>query len=623
MSLNDDILALRKKRLEEEERKKKESQEQQRKTEEKLKASGGSLQDEILALREQRLAYKGNREDTIAPFPFANEYLTVAPTKEDVEEEEDEAPWYKNLFRTSDAFKDDEGNIFTDTMDTFQSSVQDLSGNVLRGIGNLGEGVTDLLLHGVSGVSKLAGADSFADDVKNLANKNTVNNFFDWAEGVTGAEENSVFGETTDDVAQGVGQISGIILTGGLGAGAGLGVAGTTALTSGLMGASSMGSGISEAYQDNAGAGEAWTYGAIKGSVDAISELLFGGLGKTVKALGLSRGLTSIDDMFARKISSKISNLFVKNVIQGGVKASAEGLEEVIAGLGTAVAKKLTYKSDEELGQLVEDENLLEQFVVGALTSGITQVGDVIVSNKQGQDLITGLNKNETSVVDKVYETKLKEAEADGNKLSAKDKNKLYDSVIEAMDRGELSLDTIEEVLGGDSYKAYKDTVDSEEALKTELEELRKMPMGERNDIQNDRLTELKAMDFSDTTKRDGLKAQLRSEVYQMTKGSRLGNSYDENYKRTQSFTADLSKYKGKAQEFVKSVVESGKLNDSKATHSFIDFLAKSAEKLNTTIKLTNVKEMIENGQLVSQQLTLTADGKTTSFSIASFSPLC
>ena len=614
MSLNDDILALRKKRLEEEERKKKESQEQQRKTEEKLKASGGSLQDEILALREQRLAYKGNREDTIAPFPFANEYLTVAPTKEDVEEEEDEAPWYKNLFRTSDAFKDDEGNIFTDTMDTFQSSVQDLSGNVLRGIGNLGEGVTDLLLHGVSGVSKLAGADSFADDVKNLANKNTVNNFFDWAEGVTGAEENSVFGETTDDVAQGVGQISGIILTGGLGAGAGLGVAGTTALTSGLMGASSMGSGISEAYQDNAGAGEAWTYGAIKGSVDAISELLFGGLGKTVKALGLSRGLTSIDDMFARKISSKISNLFVKNVIQGGVKASAEGLEEVIAGLGTAVAKKLTYKSDEELGQLVEDENLLEQFVVGALTSGITQVGDVIVSNKQGQDLITGLNKNETSVVDKVYETKLKEAEADGNKLSAKDKNKLYDSVIEAMDRGELSLDTIEEVLGGDSYKAYKDTVDSEEALKTELEELRKMPMGERNDIQNDRLTELKAMDFSDTTKRDGLKAQLRNEVYEMTKGTRLGESYLEDARRGQAFTADLSKYDAKQQETIKKAIDSGILNNRRGTHEFVDMVAKISADKGVAFDFANNEKLKESGFAIEGKTVnglKTADGIT------------
>ena len=621
MSLTDDILKARKKRLEEEEKKKESSSStladdilkarQKRLDGEKKESSSSSLADDILKAREKRLS--GNKSDDIAP---------VTPSEE--EEKEEEKPWYKNFFKSSSAFDDDKGNAFTDTMDTFSASVQDLSGNVLRGVANLGEGITDLLLHGVSGASKLVGADSFADDVKNLANKNTMNDFFDWAEGVTGAEKNSIFGETTDSVAQGVGQVAGIILTGGAAAGAGLGTGAVSALTTGMMGASSMGSGISEAYNDGATDGEAWTYGAVKGAVDTVSELIFGGMGKAVNALGFSKGLSSIDDMAAKKLTDKISNILVKNIAQGTIKASAEGFEEVIAGIGTAAAKliyKDEYRSKEGFNKLLEDENLLEQFVVGALTSGITQGGDVIVANQTGTDVITGLNKNETSVVDKVFAEELKEAEAKakekGEKLSNKEKNKLYEKVIEKMDRGELSLDTIEEVLGGDTYKKYKETVDSEAALKTEFEELGKKEKPTLADSKRYDQLEKQLEDIKNNSNSKALKEQLRNEVNEMTKGTRLGESYLEDARRGQAFTADLSKYKGKAQEFVKSVIESEKLNDSRATHNYIDFLAKAAERLNTTIKLTDVKEMMENGQLVNQSMKLTADGNKTEFAIA------
>ena len=53
------------------------------------------------------------------------------------------------------------------------------------------------------------------------------------------------------------------------------------------------------------------------------------------------------------------------------VKTGAEGLEEVASGLGSAIAKKLTYMNEEDLGTLIKDENLFEQFYMGALTSAI------------------------------------------------------------------------------------------------------------------------------------------------------------------------------------------------------------------------------------------------------------
>ena len=161
---------------------------------------------------------------------------------------------------------------------------------------------------------------------------------------------------------------------------------------------------VSEAYKGEATDGEALAYGTIKGVIDVGTEMIFGGLGKTVKALGISKGLTSIDDVFAKKLSSKISNQFFKNATQYGVKATAEGLEEVLAGLGSAVAKNLTYMSEEDLQKLVEDENLLEQFAAGALVSGIAQTGDLVKSTKQGRDYITNFSANEEKVIEKEVE---------------------------------------------------------------------------------------------------------------------------------------------------------------------------------------------------------------------------
>jgi hypothetical protein len=179
-----------------------------------------------------------------------------------------------------------------------------------------------------------------------------------------------VLGRTSDSIAQGLGQVGAILATGGAGAAAGLGEVGVTALTTGLMGVSGMGSGMGEAYKGGATDEEAWLYGTISGAADAITELIFGGLGKAVNAVGLSKGLSSADDMLAKKVSNLFSNQIAKNFAEYGIKAGAEGLEEVLAGIAQAAGKKATYMSEEEFGQILQDENLLEQFVVGTVTSG-------------------------------------------------------------------------------------------------------------------------------------------------------------------------------------------------------------------------------------------------------------
>lgn len=587
-------------------------------TDDEDKSNGGSSVTSVLSeynrLKAERLAREGKEED-IAP--------VISPstsTKE--EEEEDESGWFK-----SGAF--DDGYQFGDGVSSVLSTVGDVGVNALKGVGGLVEGVTDLILYGVSGVSDLVGADSFADDVKRLAQQQSVNDALSGVEKLV--DKNSFLGDRSDAVSQGIGQVAGIIATGGIGASAGLSAAATTALTTGLMGASSFGSGMGEAYQSGASDEEALAYGAMKGVIDAGTELIFGGLGKTVKALGLSKGISSLDDVFAKKLSSKISDQFWNNAAEFGVKASAEGVEEVLAGYGSAVAKHLTYMSEEDLNKLIEDENLLDQFVVGALTSGITQSGIVpgmkggslLEANQTGRDFITGLSTNEQKVVDKIYEERIAEESEKGD-VSKKRKSEIYDEVLNEMEKGYFSTDTIDEMFGGDAYKeykAYKDNVDNKDALRKEYETLYNTKIGNKSDAEVDRQAELKKLldDIEDGTTFKNLQSKLRDEVFGTINGSRLVNSYVDSENRKKQYADDATKQTNKyAKATIENAIKSGVVNNSNRAHEMTETLTKISSDQSVIIDFVNDKIIEEQGRKkqVKATKTFTADGTTTEFSL-------
>ena len=334
----------------------------------------------------------------------------------------------------------------------------DIALNVAHGTGNLAEGVADFILYGASGIADLAGAQNASDYLKRTAQDKAVDNALKELE--EKADKYSLLGETTDSFLQGLGYVGGMIATGGAAGAAGMGTVGVSALTKGVMFAGSAGSGISEALNSGATDKEAITYGAIKGAGDVITEMMYGGLGKTVKATGFSTGLSSADDILAKKLSGMVTSKLAKNLTEFGVKASAEGFEEVMAGIVSAVGKKITYMSEEDMMEIMEDEKLLEQFLMGAATSAAmqsgaipgTKKGSLIESTKKGADFITGLTDNEQKVVDKEIENRIKEKEKDGKKLRAQEKNRIIDQVNSDLDKGYISIDTIESVLGGDTY---------------------------------------------------------------------------------------------------------------------------------------------------------------------------
>jgi len=492
-------------------------------------------------------------------------------------------------------------NRVLDVPQAFLGTIADTGVGIVKGGAGLVEGVKDLGQYGVAGVAGLFGADEYAEEMKKKAQKNSVQDAF---KGVDNwLDQYSVLGDTSDSITQGLGQVGTILLTGGLGSAGGLSVAGTTALTTGTMGLSSMGSGMSDAYNDNATDGEAFAYGLSKGAIDAGTELLFGGLGKAIGAVGLSKGISSADDMLARTLSSKISNQVAKNMVEFGVKASGEGFEELLAGAGNIVMKKLTYMDEKEWGELIEDENLLEQFVVGAVTSGMIQSGYIPATgngslkeaNAKGTDFITGYTQNEQTVIDKLVEEEVKKQETDSKKLTKKEIGEIEKEVKNSLERGEIDIDKIESVIGGDLYTQYNDLAKESQ----EYEQLYKTKDIELSQEQRDRRDVLIEKNKKNPyeTELISLKERLSQEIDTKTANDTfIRESYNEKGRRSKAFEADLTKYNEKEQEMVKKAIESGVLNDTRKTHDFVNLLAKLHSEKDINFDFTTNEALKESG---------------------------
>jgi hypothetical protein len=509
------------------------------------------------------------------------EYVSNRSKRKKEEEKEDDG---LDFFQKG-SFED--GYQFGDVSKAILGTAGDAGLNVVKGVGGLVEGLVDLADYGVAGAADLFGADKYADNLRKLAQTNMVDK---WTKGASDyLDQYSVLGRTSDSVMQGVGQVGAIIATGGMGAAAGLGSAGVTALTTGVMGLSGMGSGMGEAYEGGANDLQALKHGLNTGATDAISELIFGGLGKSINALGISRGLSSADDMLAKLIGSKFKGQAAKNLVEFGIKAGAEGLEEVIAGVAQAYSKYHNYLEEQGVDfiDVLKDEKLLEQFVVGAFTSGIAQAPSLHVANSTKTDFITGQTQSEEAVVKREIEKRIAKAEEKGNKLTAKEKGNIEAEVERALERGYISTDTIEEVLGGEAYSAYDSLVKESEEFKT----LYETEGGKLSEKQRDRLAELKAKNQK-TSYESAIKEARKNlfrEGFTKSQNSRLAESYMELSRKGQDFQADLSKYKSEsAKKTVQNILDSGLANNSNEFHDFVDLLTNISEGRGTVFNITD-----------------------------------
>lgn len=390
------------------------------------------------------------------------------------------------------------------------------------------------------------------------------------------SERHSVFGEKSDELAMSAGQLGGQLLADTILPGSGMAV----------MGASAFGSEAESAFRNGASFDEA----VLASTISAGAEML------TEKIGGVKFGGKTLTDVAFGKLSNVVTGKFAKALLSAGkiaTDASAEAVEEIISGYMSAWGQKLTYMDDKEIEELFSKEDALDAAIGGFVLGGAFGGIETAIS---GRDPASGLTKHEQTVVDKVVNDTIAEKETNGKKLTDKEKSKIRESVVDQMEKGQIDIDTIESVLGGDTYKAYKETVDSEDALKNELAELRKMKSGDMNDLQTSRMNELKEMNLDDTTKRDGLRKNLDDVLSPMLNGSKLTESYRERERRGQAFEADLSKYTGKKREAVERAVKSGVLNNTYRSHELVDVLSEIEATKGISFDYTNNEKLKESG---------------------------
>ena len=302
-----------------------------------------------------------------------------------------------------------------------------------------------------------------------------------------------------------------------------------------------------------------------------------------------------------------------------------EGGEEILSGFLSALGQKMTYMSEKELGEIFTSEEAAESFIGGFILGGGSNVIQGVKANKQGIDAVTGLNQQEQAVVEKLYETRVAEEEKNG-KLTQKQKSKIYDEIVRKLEKGYIPTDTIEEVLGGESYsafkgeydaffggetyQAYKDTVASEEAqikqIEEQIKELEEAPNTVGNAKKYDALqaqieeiknsskrSELKAQLDSEAARIGEIRNQLRTNVSEMVKDSRLFESYRELARSHEKYTTDLSKYTNEhARKTIQNIMDSGVANNTNEFHEFADWLANISADKGMSFTTTNAERL-------------------------------
>ena len=578
----------------------------------------------------------------------------LAPVKKS--EKEEERTWFQ-----AGAFEDGVdgvGDLVKKTGLTAFSTARDVGQNLWEGLLGIGEKTVDAGAFLVGGAGKILGADGFADSMEKFVEKDLINeekiaktiaggwhNLLlpdDWDD-----DEYSLLGEKTDSLVQSAGQLAGQI---------GLQAVGVPWYLT--TGATSFGDEAESALKQGASYGEAAISATISTAAEIMTEKLFGGSGLGEKGLIDTGALTKA-----------ITNKTVKALTDFGIDIAAEGSEEVVSQFVSTLGQQLTYEREETIAELLNNEEAMdayirqvgdslfgeearaaygEAFIGGAALGGGMNTVNVARSIKNKTDYRSGLNANEEAVFNREYEARIAEEESGGKKLTAKKKAEIYDEVMDDLGRGRISTDTIESVLGGDTYKtfeenvkgfdenetykAYMDAVNEEKAIRKEFEELQNMKAGEATIGQQDRYNELKArIEEFDTNPKsrelraqlepeiqriNAIKSQLQKEVAEKVKGDRLSESYRELVRSTEKFQADPEKYKNEhARKTIQNLIDGGIANNTQEFHEFADMLAKWSEDKGLEFDATD-NEKLAGTRFAVQGATVNAfvteDGKIT-----------
>ena len=548
---------------------------------EKLSGSSGSKKKKVNGAHRYASDYlTARQEHGLGEIPFVST-KKAAPVP-DIGSVDDIGPVKRTWFQKG-AFED--GYDFGDITKTLLGLVTNTSENVWAGAGSLVENTID------AGATLLANVPAWEESLSEFVAKDLIDEKgiaekfikygspHGWIEQLLGVEndETTLLGEKSQGLAQSAGQLA---------AQFGLNYVGVPWwVTSGV---SSYGSQAEQAFQEGATAKEATVSSLISAGAEVLSEKIFGGFKFQGKALS-----DGVSDMISRGVSNKL----LKSVMKFGLDAGGESIEEVFSAVASRFGQWLTYQDDKTIGEMLASEEAFDEYLESAIGGGLLGGGNTALNITQnamaGKDPVSGLSDAEEQVIRDIFDSRVAEEAKDG-KVSEFRKNAIWDEVVEQMDRGEISIDEIERILGGDTYKAYSETVANEDAIWNEYKTLHRMERGKMTGEQLDREAELKKLTegLDKSTTRADLAKQLQSEVFSVAKDSRLMESYNERVRRGQKFEADVSKYSESERKVIQDAIDSGILNNSRKTHEFVDWVAKVAGAKGLEFKFTNNEKL-------------------------------
>lgn len=302
------------------------------------------------------------------------------------------------FFQSSKYF--DNGYDFGDISKTFFWSGADLLQDVTRGFSRTIEGTTDTLGYLSADVLDFFGADDTADWLRDVSKYDVTGKLLKPSDYL---EQRSVFGNYSDTVFEGVGNVGGMIVTNTVMPGSGA----TSTMLSSFS--SAYGNSMSEALRNGQDLSTARKTAFIHGTAEAISEQIFEGLPgmKTENWGGKAVG----------KFGSFIEHYFGTNTGKVAMKilnTSGEGFEEIISNMLVSVGNDVMHKIDNDFTYGMEGQtgnigkDLLksmtskeswEQFLSASLTSALTNGGNQFISTTQKNNLIKSYAKENNMTV--------------------------------------------------------------------------------------------------------------------------------------------------------------------------------------------------------------------------------
>lgn len=116
---------------------------------------------------------------------------------------------------------------------------------------------------------------------------------------------------------------------------------------------------------------------------------MFGGLGKLM-------GTGALDRVVTDRLTRNIQNRVLRTLADAGISSVGEGVEEVVSDLLQPIAQQIALDDPRKYSEIMKDQNVLEDFLVGTISSLIMSAPSTVVSfanNNQSNNQMNNANQ--------------------------------------------------------------------------------------------------------------------------------------------------------------------------------------------------------------------------------------